>query len=451
MRTAKVLFQFGVLALGGGIFVLGFVLGQSPSLVSWSHLKPIVIESDDWGLAGFSPSADAWNGIDRQDLAPGRFPEVYWNSTLEDSSTVARMASIMARYTGRDGLPAVFQPNYVMGSQDWVPSPEPGHWQEYSWPELPPQYKRPGLASSVKRSIARGVWYPELHARWHYDPDMRHQNALTSETAILASRRGITLFPNSEGARELGPWRSSADLERELTESRQIFARFFGRWPDSIIAPDYTWNSRLEKMWSSQGITVIQAKREQRNPELGYGMAARLKKFVYRRLAIVGHAHRQYLERNVRLEPVQAPDHEKVIQQAFLDTHLAWRRNQPAIVETHRVNFAHWDTGIQQTGMDALARYLSLVTEEGREQPVFLTDREVAGLARTGVSWVRRGSLLIVRNATHGAKVVSLPQSEFEPDALNEDKLKPVLIKVPGMTTLISQNKGSFDSLPLNR
>jgi len=396
--------------LMGGLLVLsvaGLVFSDAPSQVDWTGLRAVVLESDDWGLPGFVPAAGAWEGLDPSDLAPGRFPPVYWESTLEDSTMVADLCAVLASVRGRDGQPAVFQPNYVMGSLEPLSESPEAQWRRLYYPELPTAYQRPGLQSAVANGQAAGVWYPEFHASLHYDPALRLSAALDGDTATRATRRGIMLFPGSEAARELGPWRDAQDLGQELDLSMAAFVRAFGRPVGSIIAPDYTWTARNEAIWESRGLTVIQAKREQRNPELGAGLTGRLAKVWFRALDRRRHAARCYLERNCRLEPVQAPDPDQAVARCVADARQAWERGQPAIVETHRINFAHTDPAVVRTGQAALAAFLAAITRDGDPLPVFLTDTEVAQLARRGISVSRRGAHLILRNGTRSAKVVS--------------------------------------------
>lgn len=435
-----------MIVLGLGLLVvmgtLAFLLAGPRSAVDWSRLRTVTIESDDWGLAGFAPSIDAWDGIDRQLLAPGNFPPVYWNSTLEDKLVVAEMASILQAHVGRDGLPAVFQPNYVTGSWEWFPASE--SWVSRDWPEVPSHYARPGLKTAVDRAVEMGVWYPELHARWHYDPLMRQEASFQDANARRALLQGITLFPGSEKARELGPWRSLDDLARELDDSMQAFSRVFGRLPGSVIAPDYTWNRDLENLWESRGLMTIQAKREQRNPALGYGLTGRLKKFLARRIAAWLHPDRRYLDRNVRLEPVQAPDPENVIDQALTDTRRAWSRGEPAIVETHRVNFAHLESAVADKGQQALSAYLQGVTHSESPAPVFLADREVAGLQGGGVSWIQRGKTVVLRNGTHNQRVISLPAQALPPEFRTGGSASLALVNVPALSTIVVEEAGNW-------
>ena len=393
-----------VVVFGLGLLLAALALGGPRSAIDWRDQQAVAFQSDDWGLAGFVPTADFWQGLDREALDPGRFPPVYWQSTLEDADVVNRMVDLFAATGGRDGVPAVFQPNYVMASLAWDDSA--GNWVTRYLPELPPQYVRPGLWQAVAAGRQQGVWHPEFHATLHYDPAVRRAQALASEPARTATLRGSSLFPGSESARELAPWRPASEMSAELDGSLRAFGALFGRPVGSVIAPDYTWHASIEDLWQSRGLRLIQAKREQRNSEWPGGIAGRLYKYADRQWSRLIHPGRVYLERNCRLEPVQAPDPQAVVARCLADTRAAWARGEPAIVETHRVNFAHTDPAVVAVGVDALAAYLADIATSG---PVFLCDTEIAGLMRRGTSWRVAGSSLILRNASRSTRVVAVP------------------------------------------
>ncbi len=411
LKIFQVVAGLAVLALFFGVCFLTTV---HSGVIDWSSQRAVVLESDDWGLAGFVPSANVWHGHNRDDLVPGKFPAVYWGSTLEDSLMVADLCQIMASAQGADGLSAVFQPNYVMSSLSYESSEAGWVWQRYNLPHFPPTYPRPGMWSAVKQGIDQGLWYPEFHATWHYDPTMRLQKALETDFARGLTQAGVMLFPGSEKARELGSWRSLADLSYELLESQQIFEHVFQRPVGSVIAPDYTWNDKVEDMWERHGVKVIQGKREQRDPTLGPGKWGRGLKYIKKQWALVGQRQRTYLERNCRLEPVQAPDPDSIVQTCLQDTRNAWKRSQPAVVETHRVNFVHDDPAIVQTGQNSMQKYLDELCNSPDNLPTFMVDTEIAQLQSRGVSWVIRGENLIMRNGSHSRRLVVVQHQNTE-------------------------------------
>jgi hypothetical protein len=394
----------------------GVLLGRSPGGVDWSRARVVCIESDDWGLCGFLPDSAAAVAMDPDVLDPGFFPDVYWRSTLEDSAAVALLAGILAEHRGRDGLPAVLQPNYIMASLEFVPADgsEPDGWIRHDLPDVPARYRRSGLWRAVEDAMSSGVWHPEYHGRWHFDPQRRRERSM-AEGVRAAAGQQILVFPGSERSWELAPWRSRADVAADFDAGVAAFANLFGYRPYSVIAPDYVWDDWHEELWASRGVRVIQGQREQRKPEWR-GFSGRILKVGHRALARWLHQDRVYLERNCIFEPVQEDQPRVITDAAVRAVRHAWRRSEPAVLEAHRINFSHLDEAVPSLGRAELDL---LLDELVRDEPLFLVDLEMAALQRRGTSWARRGDRLVVRNLTRSDRLVVVPAGQW-PGAGNE-------------------------------
>ena len=400
---------------------LGLALGAAPSLVDWRAARVVVIESDDWGLCGFVPDAASLVGIDTAGLHPGDAPDAYLNSTLEDSAAVAALAAVLAGSRGRDGGPAILQPNYIMGwlaTVDGAGLPDSAAFRRGTLPDLPPTYARPGLWRAVAAAVAAGVWYPEYHGLWHYDPVARIAACSRDPLAADAARRGILMFPGSNYSIELEDARPIATVAAELATGMAAFRDAFGRAPDAVIAPDYHWSRRHERLWRAAGLTVVQSQREQRHPDYE-GTLGRLRKALARPLRRLTEHGLVYLERNARLETAQIGDPARATDLAVRRVRRAWSRGEPAIVESHRVNYAHLDAAVPAAGRDALAGLLANLGAE----PLYLTAVEVARLARDGISWRRTGDGLLARNLTHARRPLVLPDGRLVFLAAGESRL----------------------------
>ncbi|HOX26557.1 MAG TPA: hypothetical protein PLL30_08235 [Candidatus Krumholzibacteria bacterium] len=424
-------------AIGGAALVVaaGVLWGRSPAAVEWRRARTICIESDDWGLCGFLPDTSALAGLDRKVLAPGQFPEVYWHSTLEDSAMVAELAAVFAAHRGRDGLPAVLQPNYILASFSLEPDPldSTDRWIVRDMPATPPGYDRPGLWHAVRDAQQAGVWHPELHGRWHYDPELRRRRASEEPAVRAAAALQILPFPESERAWELGAWRDLAVIADELDRNLVVFRQLFGYSPRSVIAPDYVWNDRHEQLWCERDLRVIQGQRQQRQSRWR-GLSGRLLKVWHRAWTRWYRQDRVYLDRNCLFEPVQQHAPRAITEAAVRDVDAAWRRREAAIVEAHRINFAHLDPAVHELGRAELAHLLGEFATRG---PLFVVDSELADLQRRGTSWVVRGDRIVVRNLTRARRLVVVPPEaaaagqEREPSAGAEPL---VLVLEPGET-----------------
>jgi hypothetical protein len=447
-----------VVLVGVGLAV-GMVWGRSPSLVAWDRVRAVCIESDDWGLCGFVPDSSAIVALDRRALDPeivaaGSFPPVYWHSTLEDSADVARLCAVLAAHRGRDGLPAVMQPNYILGAwqydvaggrpdsttaeSDRVIAAMAGRWTATSHPETPAGYERPGLWSAVRAGRLAGVWHPELHGRWHYDPLRRQEETARSSAVQRAASHQILVFPGSEQAWELGPWRPRDVLRQELDESLATFQQLFSGPPRSVIAPDYVWDDADEEMWIARDLRVIQGQRQQRKAHWR-GREGRVRKVIHRTLTRWWNRDRVYLDRNCIFEPVQQASPQSITAAAVAGVRAAWRRGEPAVLEAHRINFVHLDRSVPELGRRELAVLLGELDDDA---VLYLTDAEVADLNRRGTSWAVRGSQLVVRNYTHTRRVVVVPAIAREVVARLRGRdpgdLRPLVVHLdPGETRII--------------
>ena len=421
------LLTMGVVLLG---VAAGMLLGRSPGAVDWYQARAVCIESDDWGLCGFLPDSAAAGAMDRAVLEPGFFPDVYWRSTLEDSAAVASLAVILAEHCGRDGLPAVLQPNYIMASQEFVPGDgeTPDRWVDHDLPEVPARYHRSGLWQAVGDAMAAGVWHPEYHGRWHFDPERRRERT-AAEGVREAAAQQILVFPGSERSWELAPWRSRDEVAADFDAGLAAFTNLFGYRPYSVIAPDYVWDDWHEELWASRGVRVIQGQREQRKPGW-HGWSGRAMKVGHRALARWLHQDRVYLERNCIFEPVQEDQPRVITDAAVRAVRRAWRRAEPAVLEAHRINFSHLDAAVPALGRAELDLLLDELVADG---PLFLIDLEMAALQRRGTSWARRGDRLVVRNLTRSRRLVVVPPGQWPgggPEAV-------VLALAPGESRIV--------------
>ena len=169
-------------------------------------------------------------------------------------------------------------------------------------------------------------------------------------------------------------------------------------------------------MWADAGFLCIQAKTEQRPTDgsrptpltrLLKGLERNWRRLTERRIV--------YLERNCRLEIAQTDALQPMLDRCLADVRTAWRRGEPAIIETHRVNFAHVDPEVTKRSLTAFSTLLDSLVSDPAGRPLFLTDSEIAMLERTGTSFRRFGKTWILRNLTNSSRIVNLPATETRP------------------------------------
>jgi hypothetical protein len=347
--------------------------------LDWRRLKAVVLESDDWGLCAWVPDEQAFRVL--ADAPAWRTPagRIYGRSTLEHADDVARLVETLLEFRGGDGFPPVWQANQVMATPDFArlrpPLFECDTLPLVHYPEFPSRWQRPGLREAIRDAADAGVWWPELHGLHH----------LPQAAWLQALRRGIAdarraheheciVCQAVEAASEYDPSEPAALRSRTLALAVERFRGGFGRSPGSMCAPDYRWDEQLEADAERLGLTTLQGAAEQ----MGHPFP-RLRHLVYRYRWPDVRGRRFYLPPRIAFEPrgARARGARLGPVAAHRAARGAWGRGQPAILSSHRVNYAHLDPTWSESGRGALRDLLSLLTGDGA---VFLNDAEVRSL-----------------------------------------------------------------------
>jgi len=106
-------------------------------------------------------------------------------------------------------------------------------------------------------------------------------------------------------------------------------------------------------------------------------------------------------------------DTDAVVADCLGQIRRAWRSGEPAVVETHRINYVHLDEAVRREGLEALASVLASLEQGAEGLPLFLTDSELAQLDRGGTCWCVRGTQIVVRNLSRSRRVIAIPRTAF--------------------------------------
>lgn len=354
--------------------------------LDWGRLKAVVLESDDWGLCAWSADDDAHRALAATPAFAGPAGRVYGRSTLESAADVRALREVLLEFRGADGSPPVWQANTVMAAPDFERMAREGPAGDEPPlllpPETPSRWRRPGLWDEVRTSVAAGVWWPELHGL-HHLPGRAWLAALRrgDADARLAFGQQCPVCEAVEASGEYDASEPAASRERSLERAFALFTQAFGRPPASLCPPDYRWEPTLEVQAVRLGATVLQGTAERA------GRWPRLRRLLHRWRWPERSGGLLRMPPRIAFEPRgdAAPGASLGADRTHAAVRAAWSRGQPAIVSTHRLNYAHLDRAWSEAGRAALRDLLGRLCKDGA---VFMTDvkvrERVAGVRRAG-------------------------------------------------------------------
>lgn len=353
-----------------------------------AHARAVVIESDDWGLAAWVPDEAAARELADAPAftsAPGRR---YGRSTLETAADVGALAALLGGVRGADGQPAVLQANTVMAAPDYAriaPGRASAPIPVAPGPELPGRWARPGLERALDEAIAAGVWWPELHGL-HHLPEHAWARALSAGVADarVAFDQQCMVCQAVEASGEFDAREPLADRERRLARAVELFVARFGRRPGSFCPPDYRWDRRLDPVAARLGLDTFQGAAERVAPLAPLRRRWHAWRWPTRgaRLDMPPRIAFEPLGRDAANAPLGAAE-------AYARCRAAWAAGRPAVVSTHRLNYAHLDAAFAEAGRRALGDLLARLAGDGA---AFLVDAEVHALLARGWSARRIGA-----------------------------------------------------------
>ncbi|MDZ7262137.1 MAG: hypothetical protein ONB05_08540 [candidate division KSB1 bacterium] len=394
---------------------------SSPNIVDWTKHKVIVFQSDDWGFCGWVPDLKAYQKLHLHDRVENRQSRiaVFTKSTLESPSDLDRLFNVLEKYTGGDGRPVVFQPAYIMSAPDYEAIKASGYktYSDLVIPKVPSRWERGDFIAKAKEGFKKGIWYPVYHGN-------THGNMVAWMERVRANRKDVMAAFNYQTCVD-GSMTESDEYNQALSfrQQRALIARgiqrffeVFGYYPVSAIAPNYVWQQKTELALAEHGIKVIQGKNLQQlqRPFLHKIMGKTVNllgnKSADKTWQIsMGDYNRYlklyYLNRNVDFEP---RGKEVAAERSYQEIVSAWQRNEPAIVNTHRVNYVYLDESWVAKNLDQLDKLLNTI-RLNHPTAVYLTDYEVVQLYESGKSLMPFGNMIVCRNYTPEKKRFNVP------------------------------------------
>lgn len=296
-----------------------------------TSLPTIVIESDDWGNIRM-PSIKILNELVKE-YPNMRNCHYLRNDSISNSEDLLKLYDILNKINIKTGKKVVITANTVVTNPDFERIKD-NNFIDYYYETIDATINRynPHDGFEMWKQIMTSDFIKlQYHGREHVNISrwMSDLNKNLKETmdAFNLGIFGISTSVSSlirKSYLETYAIDNTSEISyknHSFEEGAEIFYKLFGYQSKSFIAPNYVWDSNIEKLCSKNGISIIQG--------------SNLKKYNENDPKINGLKR---LYRNVYFEPAS---NKKInwVKKALREIEFAFFLKRPAIICMHRVNF----------------------------------------------------------------------------------------------------------------
>lgn len=331
--------------------------------------QAIAFHSDDWGYCGCVPNRNVYEDLSQLfEKRYGRARMVLAQSTLESPQDLERLFEVLEGHCDLYGRHPVFQSAYIVSNPDYSAIKASGgtRFLDVALPQVPQGWERGDIVAKAREGVKRGVWLPVFHGACHFHPGRWMSRLTAGSDDLQALGSGCFLGTGSPDDFEFARCRGNREDRERLERGIERFSSLFGA-PEIAVLPCYAWEQGLERTLSRCGIRYLQGKNHQlcRRTLLDQvrgklfnlmGMKDSVKLWQIETGDYAVGPGIYYVCRNVYFEPYQQPDTdiEDVVAQTVGRIAQAWESGQPAVVISHRANYASIDHKVVERGLMGL-------------------------------------------------------------------------------------------------
>ena len=308
--------------------------------------KLVVFECDDFGGIRM-PSTDVFKKLEAAGTidTDSRYNQY---DTIESKEDLMRLFKVLSSVKDKEGNAAVFSPFVNMVNPDFDKIKACGY-QQYFYEPFTATYQKYGRESTImdawKEGIDKGIFLPQFHGREHLAVQPWMQYLRDGHTALLqAFQLGFVSVSNIKGlhpfAAELRPEfyftieKEKEFLHQSIRDGVQLFNDIFGYKPFAFAPGNSLFHPDFEKTVAETGVRFLNV--AHKNPYCTEGGNIRYESFTFKQK--IKKQPLNYYIRNCAFEPNDPAYQNTDI--VMTQIAAAFHCNKPAIISTHRVNFA---------------------------------------------------------------------------------------------------------------
>ena len=328
--------------------------------------KIVVIECDDYGGIRM-PSAEAIVELKKASVYvhPSRYNLL---DTLEDKDDLEQLFETLSSVKDSKGKSAVMTPFVNVANPDFEKI-KAAEYQQYFYEPFTATLKKynrhPNTMEVWRQGMESGIFTPEFHGREHICVQPWMQKLQEGNTQLLeAFKHGFVAVANIAGLQEeLQEFRpefyftneaQKAFLHQSITQGVKLFEQLFNYTPNSFTPSNSVFHPEFELTVKETGIPFMVVAHN--NPTPGTDGQLTFNKFTFRQKIKKGALN--FYIRNCAFEPND--ESYKSMDITLQQIAAAFKWNKPAIISSHRVNFAG---GICKKNREAGLKELKLLLQ----------------------------------------------------------------------------------------
>ena len=305
----------------------------------------LVFESDDWGAIRI-PNVQFRETLWLNDLTKKTDPFSRFDS-LESTEDYQALFDVLLKFKDQKGNHPIITANFILNNPDFKGIKDLNFTAYMSETFLKTYQEYEGNEKAwetLQLGILQNLMKPQFHGTEHLNV-IRWMELLQQKDARFKAAFDLKCYaiddPSSHNKRSnlmaAYDYISNEELnyiQKSIVDGLQQFKDIFGFASQTTIAPCYVWNDIIEQIFYKENINGFQGSFLQNIPNSNKSF-----KKKYRYTGQKNTRNQTYLVRNGLFEP-SINDKVNWVDKCLESIEIAFKWGKPAIIGTHRINFA---------------------------------------------------------------------------------------------------------------
>ncbi len=343
--------------------------------------KYIIFESDDWGAIRIPDNQTRKELLDRE-LIRKNDPFSRYDS-LETTADFQALFDVLSKFKDHEGNYPVLTANFILNNPDFKKISD-GEFQDYFNESFLETYKNnPGSEDAweaIKVGMNNNFLVPQFHGSEHLNVirwmeylksgDERYHFAFKKKCFAIDEIGSHNRRENLMAAYDHNNKEELEFVKKNITKGLKQFGDIFGYKSITSIAPCYVWDDNVERELLAGGIKGFQGSFLQNTPRPGEEF-----KKTYRYIGQKNKSNQSYFVRNGLFEP-SINQNVDWVSKCMQSIDIAFKWGKPAIIGTHRINFAgRLDINQRDQNLKMFEQLLTEISKKWKDVKFTSTDK----------------------------------------------------------------------------